>query len=80
MAGSFALITVEFFFMAAIVLYLIYHYKSPVVGKDVVISTFLAWTLGFAGIILLPYDLAVAFVLNEQMSSLLALWDVIYWR
>jgi hypothetical protein len=80
MAGSFALLVVEFVLMAALVVYLVRYYKAPIVGRDTEASTLLAWGLGFAGIILLPYDIAVALVNGGHEASLSGLWDTIYWR
>jgi hypothetical protein len=80
MADTYALLIVEFIFMVFLVIFLVKYYKSPEVGKDVVVSTFVSWTLGFAGIILLPYDVSVALVERTELSALKSLWDMIYWR
>ena len=59
---------------------LVRHYKAQSVDATVGITTYLAWSLGFAGILLLPYDIAVALVEDREMTSLEMLWDGIYWR
>ncbi len=80
MADSFALIVVEFIFMLVLVAQLLRYYKSAIVGKDVTISTYVAWSLGFAGILLLPYDVSVALVEHMELPALRSLWDTVYWR
>lgn len=80
MAESYALIILEFLIMFMVVGYLLRSYKAPAVGKDVVVSTYLAWVLGFAGILLLPYDISVALVEDKMMNSLRLWWDMTYWR
>ena len=57
---------------------------GPLVKKDVIISVYLSWVLGFAGILLLPYDISVAIVESPSgkdynNSDLLDVWRFVYW-
>jgi hypothetical protein len=79
MAAS-QLIIIEIVFLLLLVGSLIRYYKSPAVTLDVVVITFMAWTLSFAGTILLPYDMAVTLSPNSNSSSMFPLWEAIYWR
>lgn len=80
MTKSYALLVVELILMFGAVFYMLRFYKAPTVEMSVVVATYLAWSLGFAGIVLLPYDIAVALVEDIEMTSLRSLWDTIYWR
>lgn len=80
MSETYALLVAEFLVMLLVVAALVRHYKAPSVEMTVGITTYLAWFLGFAGILLLPYDIAVALVEDREMTSLEMLWDGIYWR
>lgn len=81
MAAS-QLIIIEVIFLAFLVGYLIKYYKSSTVTTDVVIVTFIAWSLSFAGTILLPYDMAITLSPNSNSNnaSMFPLWEAIYWR
>ena len=80
MAVSFVLLLLEMAFMFLAVGYVLKIYKAPAVDNWTVVSTYLSWSLGFAGIVLLPFDIAVAFVEHIEMTPLRAVWDTIYWR
>jgi hypothetical protein len=78
MAESYLLLVAELIFMFLGVIYLVRHYKAPNVEYPDSLATYVSWSLGFAGILLLPYDIAVALV-QEREVSLRTLWDTIYW-
>lgn len=78
--ASISLIIGEFVLVAIACAYLLYYYKSIVVTKDVIISVYLAWVLGLAGILLLPYDLSLAIVDGHTNHLLDIIWGSIYWR
>lgn len=66
--------------MLALVGYLVRYYKSSAVTMDVTVVTFLSWALGFAGTILLPFDMAITLSTSEEEDhSLFPLWQAIYW-
>ena len=71
MSGSTVLLVFEFVAMAIFVAYLHRYYRSPFVGKDVNISTYVAWVFGFSGIILLPFG-------NSFMQQSLYFTHLIY--
>lgn len=79
MASS-QLIIIEVILLLTLVGYLVKYYKSPTVTFDVIIVTFIAWSLGFAGTILLPYDMAVTLSNKQEKMTLFPLWETIYWR
>lgn len=54
------LLLIEFLLLLIVIMALIRYYQGPKVTMDVSITVFLSWVLGFAGILLLPYDLSVA--------------------
>lgn len=59
---------------------LLRYYKSPMVTMDVVCTVYLSWVMGFATVLLLPYDLSIAITLGTSSTSLLEMWKVVYWR
>ena len=71
----------ELVVLALVVLYLIRLYASPGVSLDVKVSVFAAWLLGFAGILLLPYDISLATSSASASASapVLVTWKLIYW-
>lgn len=79
MAAS-QLLIIEVISLVLLVGYLIKYYKSSTVTLDVVIVTFIAWTLSFAGTILLPYDMAITLAPNSNSASMFPFWQAIYWR
>ena len=50
------------------------------VTTDVAVAVYLSWVLGFAGILLLPYDISVAVVDPKHLESLDKVWNFVYWR
>mmetsp|Transcript_2258 Transcript_2258/g.3469 ORF Transcript_2258/g.3469 Transcript_2258/m.3469 type:complete len:696 (-) Transcript_2258:95-2182(-) len=79
MATTFELLVVEVILMLILVGYLVKYYKSPMVTMDVTIATYISWALGFAGTVLLPFDMAITLVDNERSKALDELWSAIYW-
>ena len=49
---------------------LLVYFKNPNVKNDVLVTVMVGWIFGFAGILLLPYDLSVAIVNKETVSNL----------
>ncbi len=41
--------------------------------------SYISWILGFAGTLLLPYDISIALVDHEKSSTLMSIWKTIYW-
>jgi hypothetical protein len=84
MATQVQLIVVEVIFMFILVAYLLRYYKSPSVSWDVLIATYISWSLGFAGTVLLPFDMAVTLAYSgdddHPDDTLIAFWIFIYWR
>lgn len=74
------LVISEFVVLAVVCFFLIRYYKGNMVTSDVAIAVYLSWVLGFAGILLLPYDISLALVDNKQMVTLNKVWNFIYWR
>jgi hypothetical protein len=74
------LVVSEFVVLAIACFFLIRYYKGNMVTPDVAIAVYLSWVLGFAGILLLPYDISVALVDEKQMDTLNKVWNFIYWR
>jgi hypothetical protein len=74
------LVVSEFVVLAIVCFFLIRYYKGNMVTPDVAIAVYLSWVLGFAGILLLPYDISVALVDDKQMDTLNKVWNFIYWR
>lgn len=83
MASSFQLIVAEVILMLFLVVYLVNYYRSPSVTWDVWFATYISWVLGFAGTILLPFDMAVTLAHqddNPYYHTLNSVWRAIYWR
>ncbi|RYH13069.1 hypothetical protein EON65_36545 [archaeon] len=79
MAIAIDLITSEFVLLAIICGFLIRHYQSSLVTWDVTLTVYLSWVLGFAAVLLLPYDLSLAIVYNLQSTVLVSIWSYVYW-
>lgn len=80
MIAAINLIATEFVILSLVCGALIHHYKSPLVTPDVTASVYISWVLGFAAVLLLPYDLSLALVSGNQNESLVHLWAWVYWR
>jgi hypothetical protein len=80
--AAFQLIVAEVIIMLLLTISLVNYYKSPAVTWDVRIATYISWVLGFAGTILLPFDMAVtlAYSDEQQFHTLNSIWRAIYWR
>lgn len=85
------LVVSEFIILSIVCFVLVNYYQSIYVTKDVSLSVYFSWVLGFTGILLLPYDLSVAIVDNNRPHSdssryiehskvLNDVWAFIYWR
>lgn len=73
------LIISEFIILALACFLLIRHYKGNGVTFDVAFSVYLSWVLGFAGILLLPYDISIAVVDDRKNEMLIIVWNFVYW-
>lgn len=80
MSVAIELIILEFIALALVCFALIRYFKSPMVSLDVAISVYVSWVFGFAGTLLLPYDLSLAFVEGHRNNALELAWSCIYWR
>lgn len=80
MSTTVVITIVEFLFVAGGCWLLLRHYQSRSVTWDVSVSVFLSWVLGFATVLLLPYDLSLALTAEPESTSLLTMWKVVYWR
>jgi hypothetical protein len=80
--AAFQLIVAEVAMMLLLTISLVNYYKSPSVSWDVWLATYVSWVLGFAGTVLLPFDMAVtlAYSDDEQYKTLNSVWRAIYWR
>ena len=74
------LVIIEFIILAIVCFILIRYYKGKMVTIDVAAVVYLSWVLGFAGILLLPYDISVAVVDGSKSLTLDNVWNFIYWR
>jgi len=79
MVQTVALVNIEFCLLAVACFFLIRYYKGKMVTFDVSVTVYMSWVLGFVGILLLPYDLSISLVLDEQSQSLIAVWQITYW-
>ena len=73
-------VVTEFVILALACFFLIRYYKGNMVTSDVAVAVYLSWVLGFAGILLLPYDISVAILDDGRITSLEAVWNFVYWR
>ena len=60
-------------------LLMIRYYQGHMVTIDVSIIVYFSWVLGFVGVLLLPYDMSIALVLDIQSGALIKVWEVTYW-
>lgn len=74
------LVVSEFVVLAVACFALIRYYKGNMVTTDVAVAVYLSWVLGFAGILLLPYDISVAVVDPKHLEALDKVWNFVYWR
>jgi hypothetical protein len=74
------LVMLEFLLIAILCLFLIRYYKGNMVTADVSLAVYLSWVLGFAGILLLPYDVSYTLVGNVRSRALDEMWRFVYWR
>ena len=82
MSITLELVIIEFIVLAIVCVLLIRYYKGNMVTLDVAAIVYLSWILGFAGILLLPYDMSVAVVdhdLSSERKMLDDVWNFIYW-
>ena len=77
-SASLGIIACEFIAVSIVSGYILWYYKSPHVTFDVTVSVYLAWVLGFSGILLLPYDLSFSEVNNLESVRLAEVWSFIY--
>lgn len=75
-----AIVGIEFVFVAFICGFLISYYKSPLVTPDVSATVYISWVLGYAAVMILPYDLSLAVTEEMQSTVLKQLWIFVYWR
>ena len=73
------LVVTEFVVLSVACGLLMRYYKSPMVSFDVTTTVYLAWVLGFSGVLLLPYDISLAIVDNTRSDILDIVWQVLYW-
>jgi hypothetical protein len=70
----------EFLIVAVACYFILRYYSSPSVTLDVFLSVYLSWVLGFATVLLLPYDLSIA-LHNQATNPILGnIWSFVYWR
>ncbi len=69
-----------FIFLAIICIFFVRYYSGAFVTKDVLVSVYLSWVLGLAGILLLPYDISVTLVEQIHSKILDDVWKFVYWR
>lgn len=69
----------QFTILSIVCFFLIRYYKSKFVTFDVSLSVYLCWVFGFAGILLLPYDMSIAIVDDVQSIKLSNIWKSLYW-
>ena len=78
-SASIDIIVGEFFVVSAVSAYLLWYYQSPLVSFDITVTVYIAWVLGFSGILLLPYDLSLALMDDFESQRLWTIWTFIYW-
>ena len=70
----------EFILLGVLCFFLVRYYAAPMVSFDVIVAVYTVYILGFAGILLLPYDLSVAIVDDSRSTIMQGVWMVVYWR
>ncbi len=80
MIAALDLIAIEFVILAVLCGFLVHHYQSPLVTRDVSFTVYISWVFGFSAVLLLPYDLSLAVVNDSQNQTLVDLWSWVYWR
>jgi hypothetical protein len=80
MIDAAALVGVEFVVVAIVCGFLIKYYQSPLVTPDVSATVYISWVLGFAAVLILPYDVSVAVVDEYKSKVLEQAWAFVYWR
>ncbi len=70
----------EFTAVIILCLYLVHFFAAKQVTLDVKFTCFLSWVLGFAGVLILPFDISTVLGSNSSSdSSLIFGWSLIYW-
>jgi hypothetical protein len=80
MIDAAALVGIEFVAVAIVCGFLIKFYQSPLVTPDVSATVYIAWVLGFAAVLILPYDVSIAIVYQIHSKVLVDAWAFVYWR
>ena len=78
--GFYGFLVLGFITLVIVCVFLVRYYKAPSVTYDVIIAVYISWVLGFAGILLLPYDMAEALLNHDKSPTLNVVWHFIYWR
>ena len=78
-SASLTIIVTELVVVALLSAYIMHYFKSPMVSFDVAFTVYIAWVLGFSGVLFLPYDLSFALVHDVQSYRLSVVWKSIYW-
>ena len=80
MISTVAIVATEFVAVAIVCGLLVKYYQSPLVTPDVSTTVYISWVLGYAAVLILPYDLSIAVVEQQKSSVLQELWGFVYWR
>ena len=60
MLGALEIVVIEFVALSVICGILLKYYRSSSVPVDVVVSVYASWVLGFATVLILPYDVGIS--------------------
>lgn len=80
MVSAVEIILSEFLVVAIFCTALIQYFQSKSVPIDVSIAVFVSWVLGFATVLILPYDLSNTIESGTSSFHLANMWKTIYWR
>lgn len=76
-------VDVQFVFLALLCLALVRYLAAKEISRDVQVTCYVSWLLGFSGVILLPYDISTVLGSTNddhtRVSSLVDGWSLIYW-
>ena len=82
MSSTAVSLVIQYLVVSLLSLFLLQFLADSKVTADVKLSVFLSWSLGFMGLILLPYDISSNIVSTEDEASideLAPIWTTLYW-
>jgi hypothetical protein len=80
MTAAIDLVVSEFVVLSVGCFFVLRYYAATMISYDVLITVYLSWVLGLAGVMFLPYDLSLVLVDNYHSPALERVWRFVYWR